>query len=122
MTDKEIEEMLEHQNIIRGYVYPYGGNLKDYWFENTPANIAGFIMQNGGAREIIITDAFDGLILNTFGEFINRCTDRALLAQIMQHLSPMQMGDMEPKEVKTITNEDLESYFHRNAGMKMGEM
>jgi hypothetical protein len=59
MTNKEIGDMFEHQNIIRAYVYPYDDYRSEYWFEDSPSNIANFIMQHADAREIILTDTND---------------------------------------------------------------
>lgn len=119
MKDKEIAEMFERHNLVRGYVYPYEGYRSEYWFENSPSNIANFIMQHRDAREIILTDTMDRLILNTIGEFIDRCPDQAFLQQILPHLIPMQLGEAEPQEFPCATDEEAEAYFDRQDSMEM---
>lgn len=119
MTNKEIGEMFERDNLIRGYVYPYEGYRSEYWFEHSPSNIANFIMQHSDAREIILTDTMDNLILNTMGEFIDRCPDQELLQQILPQLIPMQMGEAEPQEFPSATDAEVEAYFEMRGGMEM---
>lgn len=119
MTNKEIAELLQCQNLVRGYVYPYQGYRSEYWFEHSPSNIANFIMQQTGVREIIITDMGDDLILNTIGEFIDRCPDKELLQQILPHLIPMQMHETEPQEIPTATYEEVAAYYETRDRMEM---
>ena len=119
MTNREIGEMFERHNLVRGYVYPYEGYRSEYWFENSPSNIANFIMQHRDAREIILTDTMDNLILNTMGEFIDRCPDQELLQQILPHLIPMQLGETEPQEFPSATDAEVEAYFEMRGGMEM---
>ncbi|BAL01501.1 hypothetical protein OBV_43020 [Oscillibacter valericigenes Sjm18-20] len=45
MTNEEIGEMFNRNNLIRGYVYPQDGQRSEYWFEKSPSNIANFFMQ-----------------------------------------------------------------------------
>ncbi len=117
MMNKEIGEMFDRNNLVRGYVYPYEGYRSEYWFENSPSNIANFIMQHTDAREIILTDTMDNLILNTMGEFIDRCRDQALLQQVLPHLIPMQCGERQPEDIPIATDAEVEAYFDQCGGM-----
>lgn len=114
MTNEALSELLDKENLVRGYVYPYEGCRSEYLFEHSPANIASFIMQHPDAREIILTDVLDRKILNTIGYFINRCPDQKLLPQIMEHPFPMQLGDKKPQEFPIATAEEVESHEMRN--------
>lgn len=111
MTNEALSELLGKENLVRGYVYPYEGYRREYWFENLPSNIANFIMQHEDAREIILTDVLDRKILNTFGNFIDRCPDQELLPQILEHLIPMQMGEKEPQEFPVATGVEMEAWY-----------
>lgn len=119
MTDSEIGEMLDRKNLVRGYVYPHTGGRHDYWFDHSPANIANFIMQHKNAREIILTDKSDNRILNTIGEFIDRCPDQELLKEILPCLIPMQMGESEPQKVPVATTDDVEGYIEQKNKIDM---
>ena len=119
MTNKEIAEMFERHNLVRGYVYPYEGYRSEYWFERSPSNIANFIMRHSNVREIILTDTMDNLILNTMGEFIDRCPDQALLQQILPHLIPMQLGEAEPQDFHFATDAEVEAHFNMQDSMEM---
>ncbi len=117
MTNQEIGEMFSRHNLVRGYVYPPDGYRSEYWFEKSPSNIANFIMHHTDAREIILTDIMDNLILNTIGEFINRCPDQELLQEILPHLIPMQKREKEPQEFPVVTDAEAEAYFNQREEM-----
>ena len=120
MTNEEIGKMFKNSNVVRGYVYSYEGGRSEYWFENSPSNIANFIMQHRDAKEIIVTDTVDRKILNTIGEFIDRCPDQGLLQQILPHLIPIQMGEAKPQEIPVATDAEVEEYFEMREEPKMG--
>lgn len=119
MTNKEIGEMLDRNNLVRGYVYPHAGGRHDYWFDHSPENIANFIMQYKEACEIILADRHDNFILNTMGEFIDLCPDQALLKEILPHLIPMQMGEAEQQKIPVATTDDVEAYIEQKNEMDM---
>jgi hypothetical protein len=105
MSNKSLNELLE-KDLAVGYVYGYDGTRQVFYFENSPANIANFIMLHSeNTDKIVLTDQVDRLILNTFGEFINQCPDQAFLQEVLRELVPMQMGEKEPSEILT-ANED----------------
>ncbi|WP_367567650.1 hypothetical protein [Lacrimispora sp.] len=120
MTNKEIGKMFENNNVVRGDVYPYEEGRSEYWFENSPFNIANFIMQHRDAKEIIVTDTVDRKILNTIGEFIDRYPDQGILQKILPHLIPIQMGEAEPQEIFVATDAEVEEYFEMLDEPKMG--
>jgi hypothetical protein len=111
MTNEEIGAMFDRHCLVRGYVYPHDGYRSEYWFENTASNIANFIMHHTDAREIILTDVMDNLILNTIGEFIDRCPDQAQLQQILPYLIPMQQRETQPQDFPVATDAEVEAYF-----------
>jgi hypothetical protein len=111
MTNEEIGEMFERHNVVRAYVYPREGYRSEYWFENSPSNIANFIIQNRKAREIILTYTADLKILNTIGKFIDRCDNRSLLQQLQEHLIPMQRWEKQPQEFPVATGDEVQAYF-----------
>lgn len=93
MKKEALAELLSKELII-GHVYGYNGEQQCFYFENSSSNIANFIMlHQENASEIVLTDMLDRMVLNTFGEFINRCPDQNLLQEILKDLIPMQMGE-----------------------------
>ncbi len=112
MNNKPLNELLE-KDLAVGYVYGYDGMRQVYYFENSPANIANFIMIHGeNADKIVLTDQVDRLILNTFGEFINQCPDQAFLQEVLKELVPMQMGEKEPSEVLTASEDEFAKHLY----------
>lgn len=119
MTNEEIHEMFSRHNLVRGYVYPHEGYRSEYWFEESPSNIANFIMQHRDAREIILTDTMDQKIPNTIGEFIDHCPDQELLQQILPLLIPMQKRETQSQEFPVATDAQVEAYFSGRGGMAL---
>lgn len=107
MNNKPLNELLK-KDLVVGYVYGYDGMRQVYYFENSPVNIANFIMLHSeNADKIILTDQLDRLILNTFGEFINQCPDQAFLQEVLKELVPMQMGEKEPSKILTASEDEF---------------
>ncbi len=115
MINEELSELTKKDNLVRGYVYPYQGIRDEYLFEHSPSNIANFIMLHGKAREIILTDMLDNLILNTIGNFIDRCPDQTLLPRILEHLIPMQTGQRKPKDISAATMKEVNDFYEVQA-------
>lgn len=106
MSKEGLKDFLE-KDLIAGYVYSYSGERQTFYFEKSPENIANFIMlHQENTDHIILTDIADRLILNTFGEFINRCPDQAYLQEVLKELVPLQMGEKEPAEVLTASEDE----------------
>ena len=107
MNNKSLNELLE-KDLVVGYVYGYDGMRQVFYFENSPANIANFIMLHSeNTDKIVLTDQADRLILNTFGEFINRCPDQAFLQEVLKELIPMQTREKEPSEILTASEDEF---------------
>ena len=83
MNQKEkqmVERIMDTEAIGYAYLYPAaGGERKEYLISTTPENLANFV---GGhfmdARQMIVTDMLDRLILDTTGGFLNRCPNQNL--------------------------------------------
>lgn len=111
MEKEKLEELLG-KDLIHGYVYGYDGGRKGYYFENTPYNIANFIMlHKENTDKMILTDMVDRLVLNTFGEFIDRCPDQELLKKILNDLVPMQLCEKEPTNIPAAGEEEVQAIW-----------
>lgn len=109
---KEALNALLDKDLIIGYVYRYDGGQQSYYFEKSPSNITNFIILNREhAEKVILTDLADRLVLNTFGEFINRCPDQELLQEILKDLIPMQMGEKEPTDILSASEEEFQEHL-----------
>lgn len=106
MCKEGLKDFLE-KDLIAGYVYSYNGDRETFYFEKSPENIANFIMlHQENTDHIVLTDIMDRLILNTFGEFINRCPDQAYLQEVLKELVPLQMGEKEPIEILAASEDE----------------
>lgn len=106
---KDIEGLLNTLNLAFGYVYKDDQRM-EYVFFNTPEHIAYFIGSRPDATKIIVTDAMDRMILNTIGNFIDRCPDQDLLREIKKTLIPIQMGEAEAQSFFCPTYEEVAEY------------
>ena len=99
--------MTNIQNKAIGYMFNEDGMYdKKYYFENTPSNIANFIVQN--SRNVcVVTNTADTLILNSTVEgFVDRCPNQKyLLEELLPVLIPLQTGDVKPQEIEFIETE-----------------
>ena len=113
---KEVLAELLKKDLAIGYVYGLYGERQKYYFEKSPSSIASFIMlKKNNADKIVLTDTLDRPILDTFGEFINRCPDQKLLHEITKELVPMQLGEKEPLSIPIVSvDEALEFLNHRS--------
>lgn len=99
--------MTNIKNKVIDYVFNDDGMYdKKYYFENTPSNIANFIIQNASSV-CVVTDTADTLILNsTVGGFVDRCPNqRYLQEELLPVLIPLQMGNVELQEIEFIKSE-----------------
>lgn len=99
--------MTNIKNKVIGYVFNEDGMYdKKYYFDDTPSNIANFIVQNS-SNVCVITDTADTLIVNsTVGGFVDRCPNQSYLQEeLLPILIPLQMGDVEPQEIDFIETE-----------------
>lgn len=113
MNKEPLNELLE-KDLAIGYVYGYDGERQAFYFEKSPANIANFIMWHWeGADRMVLTDQMDQLILNTFGQFINRCPDQAFLQEVLKELVPLQMGEKEPTEIMVANENEFQELLYK---------
>lgn len=118
MQNEVLAELLK-KDLVVGYVYGLDGERQEYYFEKSPSNIASFIMlKKEHADNIVLTDTLDRLILNTFGEFINRCPDQKLLREITKELVPMQMGDKKPADIAIVSMEEAQAFWNHQEQKK----
>lgn len=115
MQKEALSELLK-KDLIIGYVYGLDGGCHEYYFEKSPSGIASFIMlKKKHADKIILTDTLDRLVLDTFGEFINRCPDQKYLQEITKELVPMQLGDKEPVEIPIASVEEAQAFWSQES-------
>ncbi|AGL02847.1 recombinase family protein [Desulfoscipio gibsoniae] len=118
MQKEALAELLK-KDLVIGYVYTLDGERQEYYFAKSPSNIASFIMlKKEYADKIVLTDTLDRLILNTFGEFINRCPDQKLLREITKELVPMQMGDKKPDGIAIVSMEEAQAFWNQQEQKK----
>lgn len=116
---KEVLAELLKKDLVVGYVYGLDSERQEYYFEKSPSNIASFIMlKKEHADKIVLTDTLDRLILNTFGEFINRCPDQKLLREITKELVPMQIGDKKPDDITIVSMEEAQAFWNQQEQKK----
>mgnify|MGYP001424678163 CR=1 FL=1 len=114
--EKEALSQLLKKDLIIGYVYGLDGERQEYYFEKSPSNIANFIMlKKEHADKMILTDMLDRLVLDTFGEFINRCPDQKLLQEITKELVPMQLGVKKPVSIPIVSAEEVQAFWSQGS-------
>ena len=115
MTIEELYDLMEDGNLGYACVYKQGeqGMHTDYMFKMTAENIANFIGKNAYlADKIIMTDICDCLICESiYGGFLMNCPDQNLCREIISHLAPIQMGEVDPKELQVATREEMEALW-----------
>lgn len=104
-----MEELLRTNRLACGYVYK-DDQRTEYVFYNTPENIAHFLGQRPDAKQIVITDALDRMILDTVGNFIDTCMNEELLEEIKKTLIPIQRGEAEAKSFFCPTLDEVDQY------------
>jgi len=115
LSAKDIQDM---ESILRtgmvgyAYVYPLGGEPpQTYVFSMTPENMGNFIGKHGhNCHKIVMTDRVDMLILDTYCGLIDKCRDKQLLHEVLQHLMPIQFRHAEPKEVVCVSQDVYDLY------------
>ena len=125
MTTDELYELMEDGNLGYACVYKLGeqGMHTDYMFKMTAENIANFIGKNAySADNIIMTDMCDSLICESiYGGLIMNCPDQSLCREIIPHLAPIQMGEVDPKEFSVATREEMEALWDAEEAEVMQE-
>ena len=116
--NKKMQILVDSPSAMLGYVYQ-GQSREVYWFDGSPENIASFLMNFPDADRMILTDQMDMLVLNTIGTFIDICPDKNQLAQILEHLIPMQMGETEPRDFFCPTVDEVNAYCNQQEGYEL---
>lgn len=118
MQKEALAELLKKE-LILGYVYGLDGGRQEYYFEKSPSSIASFIMlKKENADKLVLTDTLDRLILDTYGEFINRCPDQKLLQEITAKLVPLQFGDKKPDDIAIVSMEEAQAFWNHQEQKK----
>ena len=119
---KDIDGLMKRAgHLAIGYVYQ-SGECKKFIFHETPSNLAHFVGSRPRASKIIVTDELDQLILNTMGNFIDRCSDQELLEEIKKDLIPIQLGETQAKPFFCPAYEEVQKHFMKKPSLQMGGM
>lgn len=110
---EKVEKVLDTERIGYAFLYPSdGGARKEYLISTTPENLANFLGKHFmDAEKMVVTDMCDRLILDTFGGFINNCSDQKLCEEIVAKLAPIQMGETEAGEVILADRDVADAFF-----------
>lgn len=96
--EKALDYFIPLSGVVYAYVYQ-DSQCNEYRFEDTPKNIANFIGSHPMADQIVLTDVFDRLLLDTRGNIIDTCSDKELLAKVKHFLLPIQSGEVQPESI-----------------------
>ena len=109
---EKVEQVLKGENL--GYAYFHTNNdtkMQQLVMNMTPENIANFLGKHFlDANKVTLTDQVDQLILETCGGFIDYCPNQKLCVEINKYLAPIQMGDVEAKDIPLVTKEEYDEY------------
>ena len=99
--------------MIYANVYSRGNETREeYMVALTAENLANLIGGKGtDARQIIVTDVIDQLVVNTRLGILDNCLDQRLCGEIIHHLAPIQVGAKEAGEVLAVSQDVAEEYF-----------
>ena len=92
---------------IIGYVYDSDGRYdRKHYFDDTPENIANFIMYNW-MNSVVITDMVDNfMVSSSAGGFLDRVASPELREKILEKIMPIQFGEIDAYEVVEVNYED----------------
>lgn len=108
-----VERIMDTDTMGYAYVYPgEAGNREEYMVALTAENLANLIGGKGtDARQIIVTDVMDRLVVNSRLGILDTCPDQRLCGEIIRHLAPIQMDEKEVGEVLAVSRDAAEEYF-----------
>lgn len=111
--EQMIERIMDTDTMGYAYVYPgEAGNREEYMVALTAENLANLIGGKGtDARQIIVTDVMDRLVVNTRQGILDTCPDQRLCGELIRHLAPIQMGEKEAGEVLAVSRDVAEEFF-----------
>ena len=76
---------------LLGYVYRKDGmHSQPLLLDSSPENIAVFIARAASTPKLVITDMLDLLVINTIGNFIDKCENYNYLQEVLKYLLPLQ--------------------------------
>ena len=96
--------------MYRVYVMKDGRYFDYFWVDGEEENLARIICRGSWTNSITVTDKFDNFVLNTMGNFMDRCPDEDLRQRLLKVLIPMQQGEVDPYEKEI----DFEPSSYRN--------
>ncbi|AGN24544.1 hypothetical protein K210_04705 [Erysipelothrix rhusiopathiae SY1027] len=101
--------MSENINLVYGFIYDKNGMYDKKWvFENTPENIASFIINNKSNRCTITNEADTLILTSTIGGYVDICPNQDYLtSELLPVLIPMQIGEENSHEIEFIPDELL---------------
>lgn len=108
--ESQLAKLLDDDDTVCARVCDRNG-YSEYLFQGSPENIANFIGSRPMADRIILSDARECPFIWTFGYFIDRCPDQALLKKVMKELLPIQMGEKDPTPVSSPSMEEVVAYM-----------
>lgn len=92
------------KEIVLAYIYDNEGKHSNrIQLKKDPEIIASFLVRTANAYKVVMTDIFDLMFLETLpksGGFLARC-DQSFLPSLLEHLVPMQQGEVDPPEIDT---------------------
>ena len=109
---ENVERVLKGGNVGYAYFYPNNGTKMQQLVMNmTPENIANFLGKHFlDVNKVTLTDQVDRLILETCGGFIDYCPNQKLCMEINKYLAPIQMGEVEAKDIPLVTRDEYDEY------------
>lgn len=101
-----------------GYIYNSDGkHCGKIYLDKSPQNIATFIARGLSVSRIEITDIADNMEITTFGNFLDWCSNKEYMSELLKYLIPMQMGAVNPLDneiIYTFGSTDAQSEDERN--------
>ena len=102
----------------KAFDFPYvNAYQKDVCEQIYPSaeNIASYIAQKGLYGDITITDPLDRHLLDTYGQYLNKCSDKEFMEEhLLPVLVPMQTGTATPPPIRFAEPQDLEQFDPEN--------
>ncbi|WP_367567648.1 hypothetical protein [Lacrimispora sp.] len=112
MSNHSLNELLE-KDLVVGCVCNSNGSNKTYYFENTPENIASFIMEHQeSTNQLLLTSLSDRLILSTLGSSISHCPNQKLLQKVQKELCSLQKGEGSPAPLVVASEKEFQRLLY----------
>ena len=118
---EEIKEIMERENIgiANAYLKDDDGECTQFFFEDTPENIASLIEEfKYTADKVIFTDLIDQFKCESMGGYIMSSATQELNRQIMEHLIPIQTESLPKKEVLYLSEDEYDEFYEMEEEME----